>query len=84
VLGVLALSKQGSAQQQPNIDQAEAMQGDAVSLAHGANWAFVIGGALAAVGLAWVGVDLLRTPSSQVGVSVVVNGNGIGVSGVFR
>jgi hypothetical protein len=84
-LGVLALAKHSSAEAEPNVMQADALQGSARTLAQASTWCFAIGGGVAAAGLAWIGLDLLRQPRDlQTGqVSVSLGGGWVGIAGSF-
>ena len=84
VLGVLSIAKHDAAVSEPNVVQAESLQGNARDLARSANWAFALGGAVAAVGVTWICVYLL-TPARASGptVGVALDGAGITLRGAL-
>ena len=85
VLGIDALATHSAAQKTTNlVDQAENTNSTAQNEARAANWAFAIGGAIAAAGLTWIVIDLLRPPSAPQPVGVAVGADGVVVRGVFR
>jgi hypothetical protein len=79
---VIALTKKSSAKGEPDVLRAESIFSDGRNFAHAANWAFGIGGALTAVGLTWIGANLL-SPGPRATVGIATNGASAGVSGVF-
>jgi hypothetical protein len=85
VLGVLAISKHNAAVADPNAVSAAGTQSDATTFAQGANWAWVIGGAVTALGVTWMAVDLLRptTPTPSGALALVVRGASVAVTGHF-
>jgi hypothetical protein len=79
VLGLVANGKHSSAVAEPDVVRAEALQSDARGFARAANWAFVLGGAAAAAGVTWIGIDLLAPRRSQ--TSLAVAGPGVVLRG---
>lgn len=85
VLGVDALATHSAAQKPSNfVDQAQKTQNDAVNEAHAANWAFAIGGAIAAIGVTWATIELLRQSPDVPTVGVAVRTDGVFLRASFR
>jgi hypothetical protein len=85
VFGAVAFADHGSAVAEANVDAAEASQRNARTFAQAANWSLAIGGAVTAVGLAWIGIDLLRpvSPSPPARAALVVSGTSVALTGRF-
>jgi tetratricopeptide (TPR) repeat protein len=85
VLGFESMAKHQAAVNEPQVVQAESLQGDARTFAQGANWTWAVGGAVTAVGLGWIGIDLLAAPApaskARVGLAVEGRGAVIALSG---
>jgi hypothetical protein len=87
VLGALALSRHAAAQEQSDADVAWSLQSNAVNLSRAANWAFGVGGAVAAAGLTWIAIDLARPAPKSAAldrVTLVAGSGRIGIVGVLR
>ena len=80
-LGLEAIAKHNAAVGEANVVTAESLQRTAVSFSQATNWTLAIGGAVTAVGLTWVAVDLLSlgAPSTGPRLGVVVDGGGLGL-----
>lgn len=83
VLGVLANGKHTSAADERDVVRATALQDDARGLAHAANAAFVVGGVVTAVGITWIGVDLLRTGDARPRAALTLRGASVALEGHF-
>jgi hypothetical protein len=83
--GAVAVSQHNSAVGEMAVDTAEATQHNARTFAQAANWSLAIGGAIAAVGVTWIGIDLLRpaSPSPSANAALVVSGTTVAVTGSF-
>ncbi len=83
VLGILASGKHGAATDEHDAVRAAALQDDARGLARAANVAFVAGGVVMAVGIAWIGVDLLRGSDGGARAALGVRGSSVMLEGRF-
>jgi uncharacterized membrane protein len=88
VLGLDALATHSAAQRTPSnanqANQAAKTQGNAVDEAHAANWAFAIGGGIAAIGVTWAVIELVRPSPDVQAVGVAVRTDGVFLRASFR
>jgi tetratricopeptide (TPR) repeat protein len=82
-LGVLADARHSSAVSEPRVTTADSLQGTARNFATAANVAFVAGGVVAAAGLVWIGVDVLRTGSGRGRVALALSPWGFTLAGTL-
>jgi hypothetical protein len=83
VLGLLANSEHASAVQETDVGQAETLQSNARAFALATNVALVAGGVVAAGGVTWISIDLLRAPASAPSVGLVMAGPTMSIAGRF-
>jgi tetratricopeptide (TPR) repeat protein len=84
-LGIVAQSKHNQAIADTSANASNADESDARNLAQATNWTLAIGGAVAAVGMTWIGIDLLRPVSTNPSAraALVVMGSSVAVAGTF-
>jgi tetratricopeptide (TPR) repeat protein len=85
VLGIVAQSKHNQAVADSSVYESDGDENTARNLAQATNWTLAIGGAVAAVGVTWIGIDLLRPASTSPSAraALVVMGSNVALAGTF-